>query len=220
MAQAFSACFADDPQVIVFASGVSHSGETRAEQFTRERDMLKIAIAAQKFILYFSTCAVYDPELAASPYVRHKIEMERLVLETAHQAAIFRLPQIVGHSSNPHTLTNYLYRQISTGASFQLWLNAKRNLVDVCDVVSIITHLVRTHQVDNVITNIACPFSVSALELVNIFELMLDKKANYDIVAAGGEYMIDSRLAVAAAAKAGIAFDDQYIKNLIWKYYA
>jgi nucleoside-diphosphate-sugar epimerase len=220
MAQAFSPGFANDPQVIVFASGVSYSREIRAEQFTREKNLLKAALAAQKFILYFSTCSVYDPELAQSPYVRHKIEMEQLVCDGEGRKAIWRLPQVVGRSTNPHTLTNYLYRQISTGAPFQVWLNARRNLIDVCDVVNIVNHMVREPQADSVIMDIACPFSVSVLELVKIFEAVLDKKANYDTVAAGGEYTIDAGLAIAVAAKAGVAFDDQYVNNLIRKYYA
>ncbi len=91
LAQAFSPVFANDAHVIAFASGVSNSRETRAEAFARERELLTSTLEREKFILYFSTCSVHDPELAESPYVRHKIDMEHLVCNAA-QKAIFRLP--------------------------------------------------------------------------------------------------------------------------------
>jgi nucleoside-diphosphate-sugar epimerase len=219
LAQAFAPTFTDDPDVIVFASGVSNSRETRPEAFARERALLSATLTRNGFILYFSTCSTHDPELVGSPYVRHKIEMERLA-QSAARCAIFRLPQVVGHTPNPHTLTNHLHRQISAGTPVQVWLHARRNLIDVSDVAAIVTRLVRNHQADRVVTNIACPFSIAIPDLVRIFEQVLDIRAVCDNVDAGASYDIEAGLAIETARQAGIRFDQHYVSNLIWKYYA
>ena len=95
IASAFNPYFSNDERVVVFASGVSNSRETRAEAFLRERQMLLDAMRHERFLLYFSTCSVNDPELADAPYVVHKKEMEKLVQSTKDYA-IFRVPIIVG----------------------------------------------------------------------------------------------------------------------------
>jgi nucleoside-diphosphate-sugar epimerase len=219
LAQAFAPAFTDDPNVIVYASGVSNSRETRAEAFLREREMLTATLAQEKLTLYFSTCSLHDLELENSPYVKHKMEMENLVRDSP-RFAIFRLPQVVGKTSNPNTLTNYLYRQITTETPFQVWLHATRNLIDVSDIASIVTHLVHSHKADGVVTNIACPFSVTIPQLVAQFEQALERRAIYTTVEAGGHYYIDASLALSIANHIGINFDEHYIKNLIRKYYA
>ena len=51
------------------------------------------------------------------PYVRHKIEMERLVSDHA-KFVIVRLPQVAGRTPNPHTLLNYLYARVARSEKF------------------------------------------------------------------------------------------------------
>ncbi len=218
LAQAFLPAFKDDVDITVFASGVSNSRETNEAAFARERELLIGTLQKNTFILYFSTCSVHDPELSESRYVRHKLEMEALV-RGASRMAIFRLPQVVGHTTNPHTLTNYLHQHIKSRSSFHIWLHARRNLIDVSDVATIVTHLVKHNQANGVIANIACPFSITIPDLVRIFENHLDIRAVCDTVDAGAGYDIDVALAVATAAKTGIVFDRNYLKNLIEKYY-
>jgi len=218
IAKSFTRQFGDDPDVIIFASGVSNSREIHGEAFLRERQMLSEALSHNKILVYFSTCSVGDPELVATPYVMNKIEMETLV-RTAKDFSIFRLPQVVGKTPNPNTLTNYLYQKISSGEHFQVWAHATRNLIDVEDVAAIATHLIRSPFANGVTANIACPYSISILQLVGIFERVLGKKANYTIVEAGGTYAIDASLALRVAREIGIDFDDSYIEKLIRKYY-
>ena len=219
LARAFSPFYADDPEVLVFASGVSNSRETCAAEFEREKQLLQAACAKGKELIYFSTCSVHDPELLHTPYVVHKLAMEEMVAQLPH-FAIFRLPQVVGHTPNPNTLTNFLHRQILTGQQFHIWRNARRNLIDVDDVAAIGHWLIQHHDADDIITNIACPFSIAIPDLVSVFEAELGCKANCDIVEAGGKYSIDTQLAFSVAPKAGVLFDDFYVKNLIRKYYA
>lgn len=218
LASAFKTYFGDDPDVIVFASGVSNSQETRAEEFLREKQILTECIAHKKLTLYFSTCSVNDPELLDTPYVIHKKQMEELA-RSSKDYAIFRLPQVVGKTPNSHTLTNYLYQQINSGTPFKVWCHAKRNLIDVNDVASIVNYLVRSSLAKGITENIASPSSISILKLVSIFEFVLGKKANYMLIDAGGMYPIDSILANEAASQTGINFDENYIEKLIRKYY-
>ena len=198
LAQAFKPAFAAEHNILVYASGVSNSQEKRPEEFARERALL---------------------EQAHMPYVQHKQAMEALILERARQKAIFRLPQVVGPTPNPFTLTNYLHHQISNSIPFKVWLHAGRNLIDVDDVAEIVCHLVRTHQADGVITNVASPTHIGIQQLVHIFEEVLDKRAVYDTVEAGATYEIEAELALCTARDAGITFGPDYVPNLIRKYY-
>ena len=218
IASAFNSHFRDDPDVIVFASGVSNSRENRVDEFLREKKMLMECMSHEKFTLYFSTCSVNDPELLDTPYVVHKTEMEALV-RCAKNYAIFRLPQVVGKTLNSNTLTNYLFQQISSGSDFNVWRHAKRNLIDVDDVASICSYLIRASLSNGITANIASPFSISVPHLVSIFESVLGKSANCTLIDVGGAYTIDSDLAAEVASQVGVVFDAAYIEKLIRKYY-
>ena len=219
LAKAFSAEFAPDTGAIVFASGVSNSRETRPEAFERERTLLEQALGQEKRLMYFSTCSIQDPDLAGSQYVKHKLAMEQLIADTARRMAIFRLPQVVGHTPNPHTLTNYLHRTFEQGDVFHVWTRARRNLIDVDDVAAIAGQMLRNGAAEGRVSNIACPYSVPVIELVRVFENVMGQRANYDLVEAGGSYAIDVTEAMQAAKEAGIVIDAGYIDKLIRKYY-
>lgn len=219
LAQAFLSDFDDDADHIIFASGVSNSQEERPQAFARERELLLSALAKNKKLIYFSTCSVHDPALSLSFYVRHKMEMEELTLNSKKNT-VFRLPQVVGKTQNPHTLTNYLYRQISTRSSFKIWLDARRYLIDIADVASIATYLLKNDQTGGLITNISCPHSVSILDLVGIFENLLEIPAIYDTVNAGASYEIDTLMANETAIKIGTNFNQDYVRKTIYQYYA
>ena len=215
---AFRKYYDTDPGVVVFASGVSNSRETRPGEFQRERRMLEEAVDGAPMLLYFSTCSIHDPELQQTPYVRHKQEMEALVA-TARRHAIFRLPQVVGLTPNPNTLTNYLHERISTGTPFQVWRHAKRNLIDVEDVASVVRFLMHDDWAQGRTMNVASPFYTSIPELVAVFEDVLGRKAECSEVDAGGSYPIDTTVAVEAARHCGVRFDEGYVRRLITKYY-
>ena len=220
LARAFAPHCAENPDLIVFASGVSNSRETRPEAFARERAMLEAALEQDKMLVYFSSCSIADRDLADAPYVPHKQAQEKLITERARRMAIFRLPQVVGRTDNPHTLTNYLYHTIASGDVFHVWTRARRHLIDVDDVARIAERLIERGDADNRVTNIACPFPVSVLDLVRTFEQVMDKRALYDLIDSGGSYEIDVALAMQAAAEAGVVMDENYIHQLIRKYYA
>jgi nucleoside-diphosphate-sugar epimerase len=218
VATAFRPWFAKDAGRLVFASGVSNSRETRAEEFARERALLEPHIGRDALLLYFSTCSINDRELADSGYVVHKKAMEALVRE-ADRYAIFRLPQVVGRTRNPNTLTNYLHQKVSTGEPFQVWRNARRNLIDVDDVASMARHLLADGYAEGKTIDLASPFYISIPELVRIFEAVLRRSANYNITDAGGAYPIETSVSVEAARSCGVRFDRSYVRLLVDKYY-
>ena len=218
VASAFLPYFEDDPEVTVFAAGVSNSSETRAEEFLREETLLRPWLDAAGQFVYFGSCSVLDPHMAQTHYVRHKLQMEALV-GSAPGCAIFRLPQVVGRSPNPNLLANFLYRKITTGEPFNVWKNARRNLIDVDDIASIVAHLVRSGDTKAGICNIACPFSASVLEIVETFETVLSQKANYTLVDAGAGYAIDVPEVRRTAVDLGISFDAGYLERTVRKYY-
>jgi len=169
VARAFKSYFDKDLDFIVFASGVSNSKETSPNEFNRERSLLLDAIAKDKFLLYFSTCSLYDAELQNSPYVQHKKDMEVLV-SGSKKYMIFRLPQLIGKTENKNTLSNYIYSHIVNGIKFSIWKRAQRNIIDIDDVASIVNYLVRHTGIHNSVVNVACSFSISITSLVSTFE--------------------------------------------------
>jgi nucleoside-diphosphate-sugar epimerase len=218
MARAFAA-HAADPDVTIFASGVSNSGETRPEAFARERKLLQRTIAQEHALLvYFSTCSVLDPERQDTAYVGHKLEMESIVA-CAERFAIFRLPQVVGRTANPFTLTNYLYSRVASGERFSVWADAWRNIIDVEDAAKIAGHMIREPRYGNRIVNVANPISTPVPELVALFERILGVTANCERVAKGDRYPIEVEEAVEAACAVGVDFGPGYLEQVLEKYY-
>ncbi|MEJ0107136.1 MAG: hypothetical protein WDO19_33435 [Bacteroidota bacterium] len=80
IAKRFSSYQADNSYVI-FASGVSNSSDKDIANFEREKKLLIKTIHehADKALVYFSTCSMYDNTLKNSFYVQHKIEMEETI---------------------------------------------------------------------------------------------------------------------------------------------
>lgn len=218
LASAFRTNLWDDTDTVVFASGVSNSKETRPEEFRREENLLDEYLGGGRRIYYFGSCSVLDPTLEDAPYVRHKLRMEEKV-RAAARYVIFRLPQVVGRSENPNLLTNFLFEKIKSGTQFQLWKNARRNLIDVDDVASIAIELAKTEP-DCTTYNLASTHSISVEEIALTFERILKKKASYSTVDAGGDYEIKVEEVIIRAAKSmGVHFNNDYANKILEKYY-
>ena len=61
LAKSFSN-FLDDDSILIFASGVSNSSETRISEFEREYDLLneKLSKFNSARLIYFSTLSIFD----------------------------------------------------------------------------------------------------------------------------------------------------------------
>ncbi len=168
--------------------------------------------------IYFGTCSVADPEVNKTPYVQHKLAMECLV-KTHPQFLIFRLPQVVGHTPNPHTLLNFLYARIVRSERFSIWKKAFRNVIDVQDVVAIARQFIINPSFRNVTVNIANPVNYSVRDIVKALERAAGQTAVYDVLDCGFAYSIDVHKSVLAAKQAGVVFSNSYLDNVICKYY-
>jgi nucleoside-diphosphate-sugar epimerase len=221
IAQAFAPEFSHRDDVCIYAAGVSNSGCTDAHEFARERQRLTNALAQagpDVTFVYFGTCSVADPEVRDTPYVQHKLAMEHLV--SAHpRHLILRLPQVAGKTPNPHTLLNYLYARISRSESFHLWRMAKRNIIDVDDVVAIASQLLSDTSIRNTTLNIANPTSYPITDIVHAMECVVGKKAVYETVERGSGYPIEISTVRPMLDKITSKFDDSYLKRVIDKYY-
>ena len=221
LARAFAASFSQRDDVCIYAAGVSNSSCTDTSEFDRERlrveNALHQAKSADAFV-YFGTCSVGDPEALNTPYVQHKLAMEKLV-STHPRHLIFRLPQVAGFTPNPHTLLNYLYAKIARSEAFILWRNAKRNIIDVDDIAAISRQLIADNTSRNITLNIANPSNYSMGDIVKAMEKSVGKQAIYEVVERGAAYLIDTSAMLPVADKAGVIFDKDYLERVIEKYY-
>lgn len=139
LAMAFMAADTGADDFVIFCSGVSNSGATSADEFMREKSLLLDALnryPGRKFI-YFSSCAAGYMQ---SPYYRHKQAMQELIQACAQRYLIVRLPQVVGVTKNA-TLVRFIALSIKNHTPITVLKGARRNLIDVDDVVRLTRYL-------------------------------------------------------------------------------
>jgi nucleoside-diphosphate-sugar epimerase len=213
--------FGPEDNIVIFASGVSNSTETDPAAFEREIGLLKDCIEQhrRKKLIYFSTCSVTDPSLKSSPYIEHKLRIEEMIGSSVEDFVIFRVSNIVGGTSNPHTVMNYLVRSIANGREFCLWERAERNFIDIDDVVRIVSTALRRGLFTNETVNIANPRNTSIEKLAGQIERFLGKKAVCTKEPAGGAPDIDISAISEIIAAERIDFGEDYVEKLLVKYY-
>lgn len=206
--------------VLIFASGVSNSTEKDAAQFLREQRYLADTLRKHKdnLIVYFSTCSVDDKEVCASPYVLHKLHMERLIKNTHPRYLIVRLPQVVGRSRNKTTLVNYLYDCITHNSAFSIWKNAVRNIIDIEDVARIVSHIIEHGLFQNKVLNVAA-ITYRVIDIVNMLEKITKKVAIFTIIDKGSLFEIDNTGSTSIAKELNINFNNGYLERVLSKYY-
>ncbi len=212
--------YQDRSDILLFASGVSNSREMSEDAFAREWHMLQTTIRQHptSLFVYFGTTSVDDPDVMRSPYVQHKRQCEEIVQGGREQFLIFRLPQLVGRTPNPHTITNFLSRCIHLEEPFDLWARSVRYLIDIDDVEKIVTTIIEQRRlVNQVLPVVSCPSTIP--EIVRVLEMIIGKKARYRRLEKGAEYTLDHTLAHKIAEDIGIQFDDGYVERILRKYY-
>lgn len=222
IAHAFRQAYAHSDAVCIYAAGVSNSVCCDEHEFARERQRLTAALERYRdkdCFVYFGTCSVGDPAAQHTPYVQHKLAMENLAA-THPRYLILRLPQVAGHTPNPHTLLNFLYAHIARSESFEIWRHATRNIIDVEDVATLSSQLIEDKAARNLTFNIANPNSYTMPEIVAAMEHVVGKTAIYVLVERGSEYKIDVSAMRPLLDSAGVKFDSGYLENVIGKYYA
>lgn len=206
----------------IFASGVSNSSCCDDALFCRERRLLESCLDSHdgdNIFLYFSTCSVYDQLLADSPYVLHKLAMERLVLSSGY-GRVIRLPQLIGPGASRKTLVPYLVSCIKSQKPFFLQSRAYRNVLEIEFLVRITRELIDNEFQDLRLLNVACPFNISVVALVSIIESELQAKALCTSLDVGSQYHIDIEPVKDAIKRASIIFDSDYYRRVISGYIA
>jgi nucleoside-diphosphate-sugar epimerase len=220
MAQAFMTC-SHRENVCIYAAGVSNSRCIDPQEFLRERNRLSAALQQARHVdlfIYFGTCSVADADTKSTPYVLHKLAMEQLASSHSHHL-IVRLPQVAGVTPNPHTLLNYLYAKIARSEAFSLWRDAKRNIIDVDDVASIVNQMITDNATQNITLNVANPVSYSITDIVSVMEGIVGKRAIYNVAERGSEYPIGIYRMLTVVSKTSVKFGENYLEQVIGKYY-
>ncbi len=205
------------PNVTIFASGVSNSKELKDSEFNREIDLLSKYLNSPRYIVYFSTCSIYDESLISTPYVQHKLKIEDM-LQARGNSLIIRLPQIIGSGVNSNNLLNCLYKKISSGEIFDVWVGAKRSLIDVEDVVFFTQKLIAHYMPSSSLINLAAPTNISIIELVKLIEKYSGFSAQYNLINLGSSYSIDIKLLYSLFDEYCVIFDQKYFESIILKY--
>jgi nucleoside-diphosphate-sugar epimerase len=220
LAQAFGSVFAENDEWVIFASGVSNSGESNSAEFLREETLLRSSgEKSDGALVYFSSCGLIDGDTADTPYMSHKRRMESLVLSMP-RSIVLRLPQVVGYTRNQHTLINYLRDRIVSGERFTVWQNAERNIIDIDDVVAIAGELLRHPNADSRVINIAVERSSLMTDIVKILEDVIGKRGNYTLEPKGAPLRLNTTLTSGAARRLGLDLGQGYLERVITKYYA
>ncbi|MBD9435079.1 NAD-dependent epimerase/dehydratase family protein [Pseudoxanthomonas sp. PXM03] len=219
LARSFAERYANKDHLLIFASGVSNSAESDPSEFGRERRALEAELAkGYRRSVYFGSCGVADRVGNDTPYMNHKRAMESIVQST-RGGLVLRLPQVVGRTDNPNTLTNFLRDRILSGESFQVWSRAERNLIDIDDVVAIASAMIECEEQIPAVVNIAAERSVPMPAIVAIFEEALGRKANFDLKDQGTPFPIESAYANRVGRELGIDLGSNYAERVIRKYY-
>ncbi len=192
LAHAFDS-FKNDDRVLVFASGVSNSSTATEADYKRERDLLLDQVGTPARLVYFSTCSLFDPALKDSGYIRHKVRMEELIRTRFENHTILRLPNVVGHTPNPHTLCNYIRDRILSGETINVQVKACRYLMGVDMISAVCTPLLNNDLFRGKTLNVGYDQPVPVTELVAAMEGLLNKKAVIREADSGSCYEVDNR---------------------------
>lgn len=215
--------FRYNKNVLIMASGVSDSDCNDQKEFQREKELLNNSLASipdDTVFVYFGTCSVYDEERLNTPYVRHKLEMEKLVCGQARKYIICRLPNAAGRGGNPHTLLNFMFSAVESGRELKIWEKATRNIVDVVNIRLCLEYMLDRAEFYNKIHNLANPESVFVTELVSLIEQVVGKKAKCIIVKKGQPFQIEISEQVGEMYEKLRLFEDKnYLFNVLKKYY-
>ena len=183
--------YENDDTVIVFASGVSNSMGNDESAFEREKNLLLSFKDHKGKLIYFSTCSIYDASLSNSSYVKHKLEMEKLIQENFKKYFILRLPTLVGNTVNSHTFFNNFKDKLKNNEEIIIHKNASRYLMDVESLPAIIKLMLNTHD-KNAIVNIAFDNKASVSDIVSYMRTKLRSNSNMTIVDKGADLLIDN----------------------------
>ncbi len=198
---------------VIFASGISNSAENNPAAYQREFDLIKKTIHPEKVFVYFSTTSIYDPTKQDSMYIQHKADIEKYIRAQAPLYLIVRLPNMIGLTSNPNTLINYLVTAIRSKTPIQLHSKACRHLLDIDDLFPLLKPFLFDERARKEL-NIPGSQKITIPELIHEIENVLHVSGNYTWVDAGACYSIPLD-----AGQSIYVNKENYIQDVLQKYF-
>ena len=163
--------------IIIYAAGISNSLEVRRKKLNIEISRLKKFIQDnKKKLVYISTYSVNDNSRKNKLYVKNKIKIEKIIKSNINDYIIIRLPEIIGKSKNPNTLTNFFYNNLIKNKPFKVFKNSRRNLLDIDDAIKNCLKIIKINKKKNKIINLLNRRFYTPLQIVSSFEKILKKK--------------------------------------------
>ena len=184
--------FEKKDDVVIFASGVANSNCKDVNEFEREKTLLLHTLQnnREKKFVYFSSCALSAKEYTLNDYYIHKQNMEKIIKEYSNKYYIFRIPQLFGEIKKHPTLINYLFYAIKEEKEISIYKGAYRYVIDIDDVLTIVTELVKHHK-GEITLDIANTYRYSIIEILEILEKLAGKKARYKMIDKNDAYELD-----------------------------
>jgi nucleoside-diphosphate-sugar epimerase len=177
------------------------------------------AAAPDKLLVYFSSCSLADPGRLDTPYVMHKIEVERFLATSGRPHLTLRLPVVIGNNNLATTLPFYIRDRILNGQVLDIWKNAIRYPIDVDDAVRISSCIIDDQRMRDRRVDVALrPYRVP--EIVDMMEAHLGRRGIKKMLERGSDYALDLTVAHSLADLIGIDRDEQYLMRVIAKYFA
>ena len=200
-----------DNDFLIFSSGVSNSRENRSSEFEREEKLIKEYINIDKKFIYFSTVSVVDGS-KNSPYIQHKLNIEKIISENHNNYLIFRLPIVVGLNANKVTFFNNIKNKILNNEVIDIY-NVKRYLIDVDDLSINLPILIDDKNEKNKTINVCYDNFISVGEIVHKMEFFLKKNALKNFIDCDSNHEVDNIFF-----KKKFLIDSSYNSRLIEKY--
>lgn len=200
-----------DNDVLIFSSGVSNSKENRSSEFEREFKLIKENIVQEKKFIYFSTISIVDGS-KNSPYIQHKLNIEKFISENHKNYLIFRLPIVVGINANKVTFFNNIKNKIINNEVIDIY-NVKRYLIDVDDLSNNLPLLIDDKDEKNKTINVCYDNFISVSEIVDKMEIFLKINALKNFIDCDSNHEVDNNFF-----KKKFLIDSNYNNRLIEKY--
>lgn len=207
---------------LLFAGSVNDSAISDINSIRDEELEVKKALTEypDNTFVYFSSCSIIDADVSHTPYVQHKIRMEKLIMSSAKSFLIFRLPQIFALSDSKSSLINYLVDSINNNKNFELWADSLKNIIDIDDVYDIVRYILENNCFINKVINVASPYQMPVSELVHEVEIFLGKTADFTLVNKGSGLIVDITEVLPIIDGFNIDFSDGYIQSSLNKYFS
>jgi len=215
LARAFNT-YKDDPNVLLFASGVSNSAEQGVDAYAREFDLLASYSNTSMKLVYFSTVSIFDQDLQDSSYIKHKLRIEQYIASTFSSYVIFRLPNVVGATANNSTFFNGIKNRIVEDGKVFIKKNAIRYLIDVDDLSNLLPSIIE--RVDKVAVNVNFNNKSSAQRLVSLIGRLLGVEYEEVLVEGGSNYTPDNTQFLSYIPHNSVGFTEDYDYIVLKKY--